>query len=390
MRSSSTNWLVNAALLAGSLVVSIVVAEVILRVVGFSYPVLWTYDDITGSKHFAGAQGWQRQEGEAFITINPDGLRDREHSKTKPPNTVRIAVLGDSMAEALQVPLESTFWSFLGRELKNCTSFADRDVEVINFGVAGHGTAQELLTFRHRAAAYSPDISILAFYPGNDVRNNSKELEPQKMRPFFTIHNEQLVLDNNFLNEREYLSFKSTIDNRKILFNLRSFQLMRKLKSTFDQRNAGRAGAAGEANIERGLDNDVFLAPATQPWIDAWWVTERLIAATRDEVVATGGRFLLISIPIAIQVDPNPALRERFARKLQTDDLWYPETRIREFADRQNVDAITPGRTFGLQAEKTQTYLHGFKNTAMGSGHLNEHGHRLVGQALARHLCNAE
>ncbi|HMH17979.1 MAG TPA: SGNH/GDSL hydrolase family protein [Burkholderiales bacterium] len=380
----AVGWLINGAVLAGSLVVALLLAEVVLRVIGFSAPVLYTYDDVTGSRLLAGAAGWQRAEGEAFVAINRDGLRDREHSRTKPPNTFRIAILGDSIAEAVQVPLESTFASVLERQLKSCKAFGNRDVEVINFGVSGYGTAQELLTFRHRAAAYSPDLTVLAFYAGNDLRNNSKELEPFKLRPFFSIQDGNLVLDNSFLGNREYLSFKSTFDKRRIFFGLRTFQLIRKLKSAFEQREAG---ATHDGNIEPGLDDSVFLAPTAKAWKEAWRITERLIVATRDEVVAGGGRFLVLSIPIGIQVHPNLEVRSQFMRTLHVDDLWYPESRIREFAQTEKIDALTLGRSFQSYAEKNQVYLHGFKNMRLGTGHLNESGHKLVGEALAKHLC---
>ena len=52
---------------------------------------------------------------------------------------------GDSFAEALQVPMEDTFWAILEREIKECTAVAGREPEV-NFGVSGYGTAQELIT----------------------------------------------------------------------------------------------------------------------------------------------------------------------------------------------------------------------------------------------------
>jgi hypothetical protein len=360
-----------------------------LRVIGFSAPVLWTYDDVTGNKLFAGAEGWQLAEGAAFVKINRDGLRDREHSRAKPPNTFRIAILGDSMTEALQVPLERTFWSVLERQLKSCKTFGDRVVEIINFGVSGYGTAQELLTFRDRATAYSPDVTVLAFYAGNDVRNNSKELEPFKLRPFFSIQDGNLVLDNSFLSNREYQSLKSDFDKRKILFDFRTFQLMRKLKSAFEQRDGGQASAAHDTTIEPGLDGDVFLAPTAKSWKEAWQISERLIVATRDEVVASGGRFLVLSIPIGIQVDPNPAVRNRFMRALHVDDLWYPESRIRELAQTERIDAMTLGRSFQSYAEKNQVYLHGFKNTRLGTGHLNENGHKLIGESLAKHLCQS-
>ena len=70
---------------------------------------------------------------------------------------------------------------------------------MINFGVSGYGTAQELLTLRHYVWDYSPDIVLMAFLPGNDVRNNSKELEPEKLRPFFRLRDGELELDRSFL-----------------------------------------------------------------------------------------------------------------------------------------------------------------------------------------------
>jgi len=390
VRRLTRSWLINGAVIAGSLVVALLLAEIVLRVIGFSAPVLWTYDDVTGSKLYAGARGWQREEGEAFVTVNRDGLRDREHSRTKPPNTIRIAILGDSMSEALQVPLESTFWSVLERRLKSCKAFGQRDVEIMNFGVSGYGTAQELLTFRHRATVYSPDVIVLAFYAGNDVRNNSKELEPFKLRPFFDIQDGKLVLDNSFLGNREYLSLKLNFDKRKLLFDLRAFQLIRKMKSVFEQREGGRANDARDTSIEPGLDGGVFLAPTAKAWKEAWQITERLIVATRDEVVAAGGRFLIVSIPIGIQVYPNRELRSRFMRTLDVDDLWYPESRIRELARMEKIDALTLGQSLQSYAEKNRVYLHGFKNTRLGTGHLNENGHRLVGESLARHLCQSQ
>src|SRR3979490_2421452 len=73
-----------------------VVAEIALRVAGYSYPEFYQADNLRGYALPPNMQGWYRKEGEAFVKINSDGLRDVEHSKTKPPGTIRIAVIGDS------------------------------------------------------------------------------------------------------------------------------------------------------------------------------------------------------------------------------------------------------------------------------------------------------
>lgn len=70
-------------------------------------------DEARGYALRPGMEGWFRKEGESYVRINSDGLRDRQHTKAKPENTLRIAVLGDSYAEALQVPMEQAFWAVM-------------------------------------------------------------------------------------------------------------------------------------------------------------------------------------------------------------------------------------------------------------------------------------
>ena len=379
----------NGVLLGASLCIALVIGELSLRLIGFSYPVFYTYDDIVGSALLPGVGGWHRTEGEAFIRISNSGLRDREHSKTKPPKTIRIAVLGDSMAEALQVPMEATFWSVMERRVKECGAFGARDIEVMNFGVSGYGTAQELLTLRHRVSEYSPDMVVLAFYPGNDVRNNSRELEAMKLRPFFRLENGALVLDDGFLSDPEYLSYRRNFGIRNKFFDLRTFQLLGRTKVAIEQLTSKEGRSQKVENLELGLDERVFLPPTSAAWRDAWEVTERLIVKMRDEVAGMRARFLLVSIPVAIQANPDPNVRDRFRRDLRANDLLYPENRIRALANKEKIDVVLLAPSFQSYAEQNRVYLHGFKNTALGSGHLNKDGHRLAGDLISNHICRS-
>ena len=87
------------------------------------------------------------------------------------------------------MPDDQTFCAALERALEDSLRPIGKRVEVLNFGVSGYGTAQELLMLRHYAWSYEPDAVILAFFRGNDPRNNSAELEPYKVRPFFRLEN---------------------------------------------------------------------------------------------------------------------------------------------------------------------------------------------------------
>ncbi|MFI5366137.1 MAG: SGNH/GDSL hydrolase family protein, partial [Candidatus Binatia bacterium] len=134
----------------------------------------WEPDSMLGARLIPGYRGWWTQEDREFLVpveINHEGLRDAEHPYAKPPGVFRILVLGDSFVEAMHVPLASTFAHQLEQQL-NADSSGVR-VETISAGVSGYGTASELLWFEREGKRYQPDLLLLEFYPGNDVKNNS-------------------------------------------------------------------------------------------------------------------------------------------------------------------------------------------------------------------------
>src|SRR4051812_26091528 len=88
-----------------SIGIGLLLSEMALRILGYSYPIFYQTDEIRGLALRPNVKGWYRKEGESYVVINSDGLRDREHSIEKPPGTFRIAIIGDSYAEALQVPV---------------------------------------------------------------------------------------------------------------------------------------------------------------------------------------------------------------------------------------------------------------------------------------------
>src|SRR5436305_593359 len=83
------------------------------------------------------------------VRISSQGLRDREHRIAKPAGTYRIAVLGDSYAEAMQVEMDHAFWALLPEKLKACGFAGGKSIETVNFGVSGYGTAHELLMLQN-------------------------------------------------------------------------------------------------------------------------------------------------------------------------------------------------------------------------------------------------
>ena len=155
-------------------------------------------------------------------------MRDREHAIAHPANTVRIAVLGDSYAEAMQVNQDETFWAIMEKDLEKSNYLKGRHVEVLDFGQSGFGTNQELLVLETKAWKYSPDVVLLAFTTANDVSDNSRILKKIDSVPYFVFVGDKLVLDDektreNWTTRQHSLWHLLHLDK---LANFRVFQLM--------------------------------------------------------------------------------------------------------------------------------------------------------------------
>lgn len=370
------------------------ICELILRVGHISHSTFYTSNFYTGVALRPGAEGLWRKEGEAYVQINSAGFRDREHTIEKSVDTLRVAVLGDSYAEAMQVPLENAFWSVLEMELGKCPSFRDRNIEVLNFGVSGYGTAQELMVFRFTASHYSPDIVLLAFGTGNDVRNNLRALEGDPMRPYFVFKDGHLELDASF---RDSFGFRvRQLSVTKILYKAidysRVLQLLNagknKLKEILTQITPNAEASDQKINTELGLDEMVYLKPKDPLWREAWQITDGLILIMRDEVERTGATFLIATLTNGIQVYPDALHRKEYLESLGVPNLFYPDFRVKTLGAQEGIHVLNLVFPFLAYADRHQVFLHGFEKTGMGYGHWNSQGHRLGGTLIAEKICS--
>ena len=209
------------------------------------------------------------------IKMNTGGFRDYERSKNKPENGLRIALLGDSFTEAIHVKLEDTYGAIIEQNLQQCPVVKDQKVEVMNFGVQGYGTAQELMTLRHHVWDYSPDLVILVFFAANDLRNNSRTLEHDHLRPYFIYQDGQLVTDMSFRDlkfwQRDRYAF-SLVDFLPfwLVQNSRILQLIRKVE--LDGKYRQYQKDYSEINLA------FYKKPQpNSDWEKTWKVTESLI-----------------------------------------------------------------------------------------------------------------
>jgi len=368
-------------LLVGGLCFGLLLAEITLRLLGIAYPLPYAPDDHVGARLRPGFQAWFTKEGRAFGEINQAGFRDVDHPLDKPSNTFRIAVLGDSFAEAAQVAREDAFWSVLQRRLADSPQFAGQRIEVLNFGVSGQGTAQQLQMLRHYVLPYQPDIVLLAFFAGNDVRNNARELEPDDVRPFFTLDDGHLSLDDSFLQTPEFVKANA----RSTRFKVVAINASRLLQVLNEWKNAPRRRGGGKP-FEAGVDDRVFAEPIDPTWRAAWELTDALIVQINQEVRAHDARLVVTMVTQAIQVHPDRDVRAAFMDPLGVSDLLYPERHIRVLGREHNFQVVCLAEPMLETAVREGKYFHGFRNTTFGTGHWNEAGHQIAGELMATAL----
>jgi len=399
----------NLALVLMGVLMAFVVAEAAVRLSGLAKVSLYTWDAYRGWGLKPGAAGWQRDEGAGFVRVNRAGFRGPEWTVAKPPDTLRVAVVGDSFTEAPQVAYDQTFCAVAEHALGGCKGLGGKRVQVMDFGTDAYGTAQELITLRRHAWRYSPDLVVLAFFSGNDLRNNSTVLESDKCRPFYVYAGDQLILGGPFERSRWfYLSCMVRFESRHsqvlnligdaksdIRSEIKALEAAR--RSAGVPKPAARAVEGGFMPVaeqppaplihEPGLEDNIYNPPATPVWRDAWRVTEGIITMMARETAAHPVPLLVVTLANPPQIFPSRTVRGYYLATYRSTDIFYPDERIKALGEREGFDVLNLAAPMQAYADEHQAYLAGFKDTKLGVGHWNAEGHRVAGELIARKIC---
>lgn len=192
VKINSRAILINLSLFIISTLFALFLSEIALRLAHFD-PLyvsperdqFWKYDALLGWAHQPGQEGiFETLQFRTMVRINKNGLRDRPHAYERQHNIERVLVLGDSFAWGYGVEEPERFSQLVEEDL---------DIEVINAGVSGYSTDQELLWYQNEGVKYETDLVILVF-TGNDIGDNDRQLVNNiYYKPKFVIEEGQLV-----------------------------------------------------------------------------------------------------------------------------------------------------------------------------------------------------
>ncbi len=347
----------------------------------------WEPDPVLGARLIAGRHGWWTQEDREFVVsvaINGEGLRDVEHQYAKPAGVFCILVLGDSFVEAMHVPLAATFPRLLEQQL-NARRTAAR-VEVISAGVSGYGTASEVLYFEHEGKRYQPDVVLLAFYPGNDVKNNSPTLE-DTLKPVYGADGTLEKVMGDAPRRRE-TGWRGLLARAAAYHYFRQLLLLRhpQLAHTLIAHGWLRGEALRKKPERDGIpvDYGVYATVVEPEWQDAWDRTAALLARLQHAVEASGARLAIAVISSRDQVYPawwQEVVAQHPPMRGHTWDLDAPQQRVETWCAEHGVPCVAVAPMFRAAASTSAEPLHFHHD-----GHWSAAGHRLAASVLTDFL----
>lgn len=361
-----TRKLVFRLLVCGaSIVVTLCFLEVAVRLFSSQGYSLLVKDSIVGQRYRAGYQGKQfipESEQQVDLRFNRLGYRGPEVPEDKPAGVRRVAVLGDSFVAAVAVDEANTMCAQLQRLLQKQT---DQPWQVLNFGVSGNSTGQSLLTWRHFARNFAPDLVILCFYNGNDLAENMPGISSAHRQYFHLDEQGKLVLDP--LSEGR-ASLSRWLSEHSHFYVWQKHR-MRVLRDKF--RSTAKVLPPGF---------QILNSQPPEQFEQAWQVTEQILATLDREVEETGAEFVLVSIAAHEQMDPSrwqELVETVGTEQAATFDPDYPEKRLSQICQKHNIRWHALVDDFRKQSEE----LH-----FQSEGHWNERGNQLAAESIFEYL----
>ncbi|MBX9685821.1 MAG: SGNH/GDSL hydrolase family protein [Candidatus Obscuribacterales bacterium] len=298
-------WWQSCLIYGAFLCLGIIALEAYFNFAGVGNEEFLEPDKSLGIRHIPGKKVVWRLEGYSDEYLSKQGLRDSFHEIAKPDNTFRIALLGDSATEGMQVPLNDTY----GKQLEKMLSQKAKNskIEVINFGCSSYSNGQETLQLEQQVKAFKPDLVIMMYNRGDYLENirdpSTLKAEP---RPYFHMNESgtKLLQDNTIMEvNKDSFEPNPTID--------------------FLRRNSRIYGVLGHMNLALTLNEKLYskIKGTVMSWLpqtrkswknvqaaytiaDPWKVTESIIDRAQADCKAMNSRFMLVCFPNIVK-DPE-------------------------------------------------------------------------------------
>jgi lysophospholipase L1-like esterase len=309
------------------------------------------------------------------VETNRWGFRDRDRTLEKPPGVFRIALIGDSVVEGVHVNPDQVMNIQMEKLLR---AQGQPNVEVMDFGIEGIGTTQELILYKERIRQFHPDLVLLTF-SDNDVMNNSSTLQP-KSYGIHTWYSPYYNLDAN--GQLVFQPVQSRPFNGLVSFLERHSYLTYYIERVWFRADLPLYKWHGLPVYFGSYSDD----PLDPEWQQAWLVTEKVLAGMRDMVEADGAKFVVIPWTNFSDVDPD--WRQRLTKQFgSVPPEMVPaklDERLQRIADRRKItmEFLAPA----MQSYRDQHRLQWPYFSLPCDPHFSALGHQVVAGAIVQLL----
>jgi hypothetical protein len=337
-------------------------------------PALLLTDPVVGKRYVPGWEGrvFVDEAGrEVTFRFNRDGFRGPDRPRAKPPGTIRIAVVGDSMISAMATDEDETLVRRL--EVPLGTRWPREHVEVMNFGVSSSSTGEELALYRNLVAAYDPDLVLLAFFVGNDFADNSRRLT-QAPRIYFDLDDDGALRREWAPSAPGPLTRWLNLHSRFYVWQKRAFRILR----------GSLRPLAG--SVSPG--SRIFEPPEDPDLAHAWDLLAALLRQFQEDTAGRGSRFAVLVIPCAEQVHDDlwaGLLAEARAQGRQLD-RFQPERRLAAIAHAAAIPLLDLTPAFRRIVGARPADGPGPRLFLDGRFHLSDEGQRVAALEVVRFL----
>jgi lysophospholipase L1-like esterase len=299
----------------------------------------------------------------------------------------RLAVLGDSFVWGFGVENDDIFTALLARQ-------NEPPLEVVNLGVSGYGTDQELLVWRLFGEQFHPDDVLVVVTPYTDVFDVVATVRYHYPKPVFRLAASGAVLENVPVPRRDDGRWDVEGVRRLDVKGLSLLRLASRSALVSTALLAATARPSLRTALERrgliaerepGVDVEqkLLVAPLPEETQRGWSVVLALLGVLADEVAAAHARLSVAIVPTPLQVYPE--LWEAFRRGHApppgaTWDLESPQRTIAAACTARAIPVVDLLPAL-REAARTDPYLYFRWNM-----HWTPAGHRVVAETLARAL----
>ena len=236
------------------------------------------------------------------VGTNSTGMRGRrEFSPDKPVAVRRIVIIGDSFTFGIGEDDDHIWPARLAADLDGW--------EVLNLGVFGYGTDQQLVMLRERGMRWQPDVVIQAVYVDDHFRNGMAFRDYAK--PRFVLDGDALRLTGVPVPTPDDILAEA---DGSSAFGSRTLDLIR------ERLRGGDAPRPRDADLEP--------------------LTRAILRETVRTAGAGGARFLLVVIPIHHAEERSRRVEDLLAT--WAAELEVPLVNVREPLAKQERDTGTP------------------------------------------------